>query len=153
MKGGTWTGLRVAIVLVLGGSGMTSAQFVFTADDLERGMRIAGRNMRLADTAIEAKDYAGAKERIARAREQVSPTAGYWKRTPHQDAQKLVRAATVKLDDLDAALSTDPVDAARVREARLAVDAACQACHAIHREQDPATKAFRIKPSSAQVAR
>lgn len=137
--------LRSAVVCLVGGTGLAAAQFVFTALDLERAMKIAGRNMTLADTAIEAKDYASAKERVARTRESVSPTMGFWKLAKNPDAQKLVRTAIVKLDDLDAALSAEPSDPGAVRDARRAVDAACQACHAIHREEDPVTKTFRVK--------
>ena len=56
------------------------------------------------------------------------------------------------MDGLDAALSVDndKIDPTAVNTSAKQVDAACQACHTVYREQDPATKAYRLKPGSAQ---
>ncbi len=135
-----------SLAIVLTSAVALSAQAVFTPDDLDRAMKIVGRNISLLGSAIDARDYAAAKERVARAREQLSPTVGFWNKAKKEDARQMVRAATSRLDELDVALSADSVDAARVAQAKTAVDAACQACHAVYREQDPATKAFRAKP-------
>ena len=121
------------------------AQAVVTAGDLDRAMASVGRNVTLAGTAIEAKDYNVAKERVARAREQLSPTFAFWEHAKKTDAQRLVRDAAARLDDLDLALSREPVEATGIAQAKRAVDASCQACHSLYREQDPATNRFRLK--------
>ena len=121
------------------------AQVLFSVDDLDKAMKAVGRNVALANTAIVSKDFEGAKVRVARAREQLSPTVSFWTNEKKADAVKLVRAATAKLDALDRVLSTNPVDASAVAGAATELDAACQACHAVYREQDPATKTFRLK--------
>ena len=130
-------------VLCVGSAGL--AQVVFSVDDLDKAMKAVGRNVALANTAIVAKDFEGAKVRVARAREQLSPTVSFWTNEKKADAVKLVRAATAKLDALDRALSANPVDASAVGVAATELDAACQACHAVYREQDAATKTFRLK--------
>ena len=130
-------------VLCVASAGL--AQVVFSVDDLDKAMKAVGRNVALANAAIVAKDFEGAKVRVARAREQLSPTVSFWTNEKKPDAVKLVRAATAKLDALDRALSANPVDASAVGVAATELDAACQACHAVYREQDPATKTFRLK--------
>ena len=132
-----------AWVLCAGLAGL--AQVFFSVDDLDKAMKAVGRNVALANTAIVSKDFEGAKVRVARAREQLSPTVSFWTNEKKADAVKLVRAATAKLDALDRALSANPVDASAVGVAATELDAACQACHAVYREQDPATKTFRLK--------
>jgi cytochrome c556 len=52
------------------------------------------------------------------------------------------------MDDLDAALSAEKVNAEQARDLGRQINAACQACHQVYRDQDPATKAFRLKPGS-----
>jgi cytochrome c556 len=136
--------LRVcAWVLCAGSAGL--AQVVFTVDDLDKAMKAVGRNVGLANAAIVSKDFEGAKVRVARAREQLSPTVSFWTNEKKADAVKLVRAATTRLDALDRALSANPVDASAVAGAAMELDAACQACHAVYREQDAATKTFRLR--------
>jgi cytochrome c556 len=132
-----------AWMLWAGSAGL--AQVFFSVDDLDKAMKAVGRNVGLANAAIASKDFDGAKVRIARAREQLSPTVSFWTNEKKADAVKLVRAATAKLDALDRALSANPVDASAVGVAAMELDAACQACHAVYREQDPATKTFRLK--------
>ena len=130
-------------ILCAGSAGL--AQVVFTLSDLEKAMKAIGRNMALANTAIASADFEGAKVRVARAREQLSPTVTFWTNEKKADAVKLVKDATVALDALDVTLSANPVDPAAVGAAVMKLDAACQACHAIYREEDPATKTFRLK--------
>jgi cytochrome c556 len=59
---------------------------------------------------------------------------------------KMVRSATAAMDDLDAVLSATPVAAGAVTASMARVDAACQACHAVYREEDAATRTFKLKP-------
>ena len=123
-----------------------SAQRVFTVDDLDSAMKAVGRNVDLAKGAIAAKDFDTAKLRIARGREQLSLTYSFWLLEKRPDGMKMVRNATATLDNLDAVLSTSPVDPAAAAAVVAKVDAACQACHAIYREEDTATRTFKLKP-------
>ena len=87
--------------------------------------------------------------RLARAREQLATTITFWRRGEREDAVRFVRTAVGGMDDLDAALSAESVDAARASELAGAVEATCTACHAAYREEDPAG-GFRLKPGSVQ---
>jgi hypothetical protein len=145
-----WHTLSMWVVMCSASAAL--AQVVFTTDDLDRAMKAVGRNVALATTAIDSKDVAEAKVRVARAREQLSPTISFWQNGKRPDAMKMVREATARLDDLDTALSASPVDMARVTAAAAGVDRACQACHTVYREEDPAAKTFRLKPAAAGVS-
>ena len=119
---------------------------LFTANDLDEAMKGVGRQFSLLTRMVDASDFEEAKVRVTRAREQLSPTIVFWRKNSRDDAIGMVRDATRRLDDLDAALSEPAVDAAAVGAALQAVDTACQACHATYREPDPAAaEAFRLK--------
>jgi cytochrome c556 len=135
----------VSAGVVLAAAGSLAAQVFFSLDDLDKAMKAVGRNVSLANAAIASSDFEGAKVRVARAREQLSPTVSFWTNEKKADAVKLVKAATARLDVLDRALSANPVDAPAVAAAAKELGAACQACHTVYREQDAATKAFRLK--------
>ena len=62
----------------------------------------------------------------------------------------MVRNAVTRMDDLDVALSAEKIDPATVTARVKDVGAACQACHAIYREQDPVTKTYRLKAGTVQ---
>jgi cytochrome c556 len=49
------------------------------------------------------------------------------------------------MDDLDIALGADKVDASAIAAASERIGAACQTCHTNYREQDPSTKAYRVR--------
>jgi len=49
------------------------------------------------------------------------------------------------MDDLDVALSAEQIDPAAVAAGVKQVGAACAACHEMYREQDPVTKAYKLK--------
>jgi cytochrome c556 len=143
---------RVLLALALGGmmaATAVRAQVVFTTEDLDKAMKAIGRNLMLVNAAIEKKEFDEAKVRVIRAREQLTPTVSFWQNAKKPDAMKMVRTATARLDDLDVVLSRPPVDASRAAAAIRDVDAACQACHAVYREEDPATKTFRLKGQPA----
>ena len=119
---------------------------MFTVADLDSAMKAVGRYVDLATKAIASTDFETAKTRVARAREQLSTTFSFWILEKRPDAMKMVRNATTTLDDLDAVLSATPVDPSAVTAAVSRVDLACQACHAIYREEDAATGTFKLKP-------
>jgi cytochrome c556 len=142
IRGSAWGACLATVALAVT---VGRAQPVFTAQDFERAMKAAGRHMGLARNAITAGDFEAAKMRVARTREQVFPTVTFWKTSKEPEAVKLLRDAVAALDDLDVSLSKEPADREGVRAAAAKVDAACQRCHTIYREQDPASNTFAIK--------
>jgi cytochrome c556 len=49
------------------------------------------------------------------------------------------------MDALDAALSEEAVNQRAVSDLAGSVAASCEACHSKYREQDPVSKAYRVK--------
>jgi hypothetical protein len=109
-------------------------------------MKATGRNMELARAAIAAGDSETVQMRVARAREQLFPTVSFWRNRKDTEAVKLLRDAVATLDALDGSLSKQAQDVPAVKEALMKVDAACQRCHVAYREEDSASKSFRLKP-------
>jgi len=122
---------------------------VFEPSHLETAMKGTGKSFLRAGESLAQDDPKTAKLQYLHAREQLAPTMTFWRQRKKDDAVKLLRGALAKLDDLDTALSTDRADLAAVKALAAAAGAACQACHSVYREQDPATKEFRLKPGSA----
>ena len=60
----------------------------------------------------------------------------------------MLRKTLASMDDLDVVMSAERIDAAAVTSAVARIDEACAACHAAYREQDPATKAYRVRRTS-----
>lgn len=137
-----WFTFSVAALCV---GSVTLAQVVFTPNDLDKAMKGIGRNIGLANAAIVSKDTETVKERVARARELLTPTVSFWNNEKRPDARQMVRTATERLDDLDALFSTSSVDWSQVAAAAAKVDQACQACHAVYREEGAATGTFKLK--------
>ncbi|MGE3507572.1 MAG: hypothetical protein AB7N65_01640 [Vicinamibacterales bacterium] len=112
-------------------------------------MQSAGRNYAAVNEFVAKADYESAKAQLTRAREQLAITIQFW-RDIHgkNDAVSMLRTALSGMDDLDKALSVQPVDQAALKTANSRIVSACQSCHAVYREQDPVTKAYRVKASS-----
>jgi hypothetical protein len=123
---------------------------LFTSDDFVRLMKTVGRNFAGVNTSLTQKDFETAKAQLTRAREQLAITVTFWKDRKKNDAATMLREALTKMDALDVALSADPVDGTVVTDLARQVGTACQACHAVYREQDPATHTYRFKPGSVQ---
>jgi cytochrome c556 len=121
----------------------TEAKFV-------ENMQAAGRNYGAVSTFIAGADYESAKAQLTRAREQLAITITFWRDRQKDDAIRMLREALTGMDGLDAALGATPIDQAVLKAASARVDSACAACHAMYREQDPATKAYRLKPGSVR---
>jgi cytochrome c556 len=136
----------VAGVLCVIGVASGAAQPLFSARDLDTAMKAISRNMTLFATAVAARDIETAKMRVARAREQLFPTVAFWRNNNDPEAVKLLRQAVTELDELDVVLSADKVDDAAVRAAVAELDAACQRCHAIYRQEDAPGGTFSLKP-------
>jgi hypothetical protein len=123
---------------------------VFTADDFTNTMKTLGRNFAAVNALIAKSDFEGAKSQLARSRELLATSITFWRDRKRDDAIKMLRAEIAKMDELDAALSAEKVDPAGVNVIVKQAGAACQTCHATYREQDPNTKAYRLKAGSAQ---
>jgi cytochrome c556 len=117
----------------------------YTEEKFVQNMQTAGRNYAAVTDLLGKNDYESAKAQLTRAREQLAITVQFWRNKQEDDAIKLLKDALNRSDDLDAALSAESVDPSAIRAASQRVDATCQACHAVYRDQDPATKAYRVK--------
>jgi cytochrome c556 len=91
------------------------------------------------------KDVSDAKAYVAITRDRLATTITFWRDRHRDDAVKTLRDTLAKLDALDDAMSADNVDPAAVSAIARQAGAGCQACHQVYREQDPATKAYRVK--------
>ena len=144
----------VAAVSVLAGAGLRAQDGpkpypIYTADHLAGTMETLGPNFAAAVRALEAGDHAAAKERLARAREQLATTITFWRQHERDDGIGFVRTAVRAMDDLDASMSVDAVDAGAASGFAADVQATCNACHAIYREPDP-DGGFRLKAEAVE---
>ena len=122
----------------------------YTEEKFVENMQAAGRNYGAVTNLIAGADYESAKAQLTRAREQLAITITFWRDQQKDDAVRMLREALSGMDGLDAALGAASIDPAALMAASGRVDAACAACHAVYREQDPVTKAYRLKPGSIQ---
>lgn len=117
----------------------------YTEEKFVENMQAAGRNYAAVSTFIAGADYESAKAQLTRAREQLAITITFWRDRQNDDAVRMLREALTGMDGLDVVLGAAPIDPAALKIASGRVNAACSACHAVYREQDPATKAYRLK--------
>ena len=139
----------VALLLTATALHAQNPHFVYTADHLAGTMETVGPNFDAGVRALGAADYATAKERFVRAREQLATTVTFWRQRDREDAIQWVRDAITRLDGLDTTLSQDSVDAGAASAQAQEIETTCNACHAVYREQDPATGEYRLKPGAA----
>ena len=123
---------------------------VFTADQLDATMKTLGPNIVGVRAAVRDQDYATAKARGIRSREQLATTVTFWRDQERDDAVAMLRAVTDRLDALDGLLSTPELDAARVGAALVRIQDGCAACHRVYREQDSVTGAYRLRQSAVR---
>ncbi len=123
---------------------------IFTTENFVEAMKTVGQAFGLVNTSLAKNDFEKSKDFLARSRDQLATTITFWRDRKKDDAVKMLRDTLSKMDDLDAAMSGEQIDSAAVNALAKQVDAACQACHAVYRDQDPATKAYRLKPGSVQ---
>jgi cytochrome c556 len=142
--------LGVALAAPVGGQSKANPYRNYTQEKFEENMQAAGRNYAAVSALLTAADYEAAKAQLTRAREQLAITVTFWRDHQKTDAVGMLRTAVASLDNLDVALSASPIDPAAVRGAAQKADAACAACHSVYRDQDPATKAYRLKPGAVQ---
>jgi cytochrome c556 len=117
----------------------------YTEEKFVENMQAAGRNYAAVTNLMSGGDYESAKAQLTRAREQLAITITFWRDRQRDDAVRMLREALNGMDGLDATLGAARIDPAALKAASGRVDAACSACHGVYREQDPATKAYRLK--------
>ena len=143
-------GIALAAAIVAGA--VTSAQknpyLRYTEEKFVENKLSADRNFAAVKTFAAGADYASAKAQLTRAREQMAITITFWRDVNNDAAVAMLRKALTSMDDLDVVMSAEKIDAAGVTNAVARIDAACTACHAAYREQDPATKAYRVRRTS-----
>lgn len=123
---------------------------VFEPPHLENAMKDVGKAFTLASESLAQGDTKTAKLQFLHAREELAPTITFWRQHKKDDAVKLLRMALSRLDELDTALSAPGIDVLAVKALVGQGEAACQACHAIYRDQDSATQEFRLRPGSVE---
>lgn len=118
---------------------------IFTADHFVSAMKTAGQAFTLVNASLGKGEYEDSKAYLAISRDRLATTITFWRDRKKDDAVKMLRSTLTKLDELDAALSVEKVDSAAVSSAAKEAGSSCEACHAVYREQDPVTKAYRLK--------
>jgi hypothetical protein len=118
---------------------------IFTADHFVAAMKTIGQAFELVNTSLGRKEYEESKAYLAISRDRLATTITFWRDRKKDDAVKMLRETLTRLDALDAAMSSESVDPAAVAAAAKQAGSSCEACHAVYREQDPATKAYRFK--------
>jgi hypothetical protein len=141
--------LTVAVLLSLppAAAGQDGPYPIFTEAHLDAIMTTLGPNVAGVRAALAAEDFATAKERAIRSREQLATTVTFWRDRERQDAVGWLRTALSRLDALDTALSVEPVDGAVAAAIAGEITEACTACHAVYREPD-GDGGYRVKSSA-----
>ena len=121
---------------------------VFTADHLDEAMKTVGLAFTLTRSAIDKNSAENAKDYLIRARDQLATTITYWRDRKNEDAITILRETLKKMDALDAAMSAESIDMKAASTLAASVNQSCESCHAKYRDQDPATKAYRVKPDA-----
>ncbi len=122
----------------------------YTQEKFVDNMQTAGRNYAAVSAFVTKGDYESAKAQLTRAREQLAITIQFWRDKDKTDAIAMLREALSSMDNLDVALSSERIDPSTLGAASDRVNKACGTCHALYRDQDPATKAYRIRPGSVR---
>jgi len=137
----------VAALLVAVGSSVAADKPypIFTPENLFTTMKLVGRNFAGVNASLAKSDFETAKAQLTRSRELLAVTITFWRDRQKDDAIKVLKDAVTKMDALDAALSAEKIDSAAAAAVAKQIGADCQTCHSSYREQDPATKAFRLK--------
>jgi cytochrome c556 len=138
--------LVAAVVVAAAASTAAQTRYpIFTLDNLVSTMKTVGRNFTGVNQSIANNDFEAAKAQLARSREQLALTITFWRDRHRDDAIKMLREALARMDALDATLSAETVDKNVAGAAVKEVGGSCETCHTVYREQDPVTKAYRVK--------
>jgi cytochrome c556 len=145
---GHLTGLLVVLGVAAGGA-LAAAQEkpypIFTSEHFVSAMKTVGQAFAAVNASIGRNEFDDSKAYLVISRDRLATTITFWRDRKKDDAVRMLRDAVTKMDDLDVALSAEQIDPAAVAAGVKQVGAACAACHAMYREQDPVTKAYRLK--------
>lgn len=149
---GRLAGSVVAIALAFGSAAIAQKNPYrnYSEEKFVENMQTAGRNYAAVTTFVGKSDYESAKAQLTRAREQLAITITFWRDRKKDDAVAMLRDALTSMDNLDVVLGAERVDPSAIRAASERINTACEACHAVYRDQDPVTKAYRVKPGSVR---
>jgi hypothetical protein len=123
---------------------------IFTYEQFVAAMKTVGQAFNAVTASLSRNEIDDAKAYLAISRDRLATTIVFWRDRKRDDAIRLLRDNLAKLDELDAALSVERVDRVGVDALASQVTASCQNCHNVYRDQDPVTKAYRLKPGTAE---
>ncbi len=123
---------------------------IFTYEQYVAAMKTIGQAFNAVTASLSRNEIEDAKAYLAISRDRLATTIVFWRDRKKDDAVRMLRDNLAKLDELDAALSVERVNRAGVDAMASQVTASCQNCHNVYRDQDPVTKAYRLKPGSAE---
>lgn len=143
--------VSVLLLIPLGAAGAAQKRYpVFTPENFINNMQLLGRNFGAVNASLAKNDFENAKAQLARSRELLAITITFWRDQKKDDAIKILRDTLARMDDLDTALSAEKIDAVAATALDKRIDAGCETCHSMYREQDPETKGYRFKKGSVQ---
>ena len=140
--------LVVALSVSAGGTpvaGQAKQYPIFAAEHFITAMKTAGQAFAAVEASVGRSELEDAKAYLAISRDRLATTITFWRDRKKDDAIKMLRDTVAKLDEVDALLSAEKVDPAAVGARVRQAGTSCEACHAVYREQDPVTKAYRLK--------
>jgi cytochrome c556 len=151
----------VVLLAIVAAGGMGAAQEkppgvqekpypIFTVDHFLSAMKTVGQAYGAVNISLSKQEIEDSKAYLAISRDRLATTITFWRDRKKDDAIKILRETLAKMDELDVALSAEKLDTAAASAISKQIGASCEACHAVYREQDPSTRAFRIKNVSAQ---
>jgi hypothetical protein len=123
---------------------------IFTADHFVSAMKTVGQAYGAVNVSLSKKEIEDSKAYLVISRDRLATTITFWRDRKKDDAIEILRDTLARMDELDVALSAEKVDTEAASSILKQIGASCEACHRLYREQDPITKAYRIKTASAQ---
>jgi hypothetical protein len=150
---GRLAGLLVAAGIASSGAAAAAQERpypIFTEEHFVSAMKTVGQAFAAVTASLGRGEFEDSKSYLAISRDRLATTITFWRDRKKDDAVRMLRDTVTKMDDLDVALSAEKVDPAAVAARVKQVGAACQACHAAYREQDPVTKAYKLKAGTAE---
>jgi len=141
--------VSIVVALAVAGSAARAQEKkpypIFTLDHFVAAMKTVGQAFTAMNTSLAANDIDETKAYLAISRDRLATTITFWRDRQKDDALRMLRDTLSKMDALDETLSADTVDRAAAGAIAKQVSGGCQACHQAYREQDPSTKAYRVK--------
>jgi hypothetical protein len=121
---------------------------IFTVEHFVSAMKTVGQAYGAVNVSLSRKEIDDSKAYLVISRDRLATTITFWRDRKKDDAIKILRGTLARMDELDAALSAEKPDTEAAGVILKQIGASCEACHQVYREQDPSTKAFRIKNAS-----